>query len=117
MKGQFDMHGKAPRVEGNVRLVVGLFAETLPVFLAQNRGPFSLVHVDCDTYQASKSVLDLVGSRLRVGTVLIFDEYFGYRGWKIGEFKAWQEFVEARGISYEYLAFSLQAVSLRITWA
>ena len=50
-------------------------------------------------------------------TVHGFDEYFGYRGWKIGEFKAWQEFVEARGISYEYLAFSLQAVSLRITWA
>jgi hypothetical protein len=40
---------------------------------------------------------------------------FRYRGWRIGELKAWQEFITARGHSYEYLAFSDQSVSLRLT--
>ena len=45
----------------------------------------------------------------------MFDEYFGYRGWRMGEFKAWQQFVAARGLSYECLAFRDHAVSLVVT--
>jgi hypothetical protein len=45
----------------------------------------------------------------------VFDEYFGYRGWREGESKAWRQFVSARGISYKYLAFHDQAVSLLLT--
>jgi hypothetical protein len=48
------------------------------------------------------------------GTVIIFDEYFGYRGWRMGEFKAWKEFVDQHGVEYEYLAFSVESVSLVI---
>jgi predicted O-methyltransferase YrrM len=117
MKGQFDRGGRPPRVESNVSLRVGLFADTLPPFLAENPGQFSFIHVDCDTYPSAKSVLDLVGPQIQAGTILVFDEYFGYRGWRIGEFKAWQELVLARAIGYDYLAFSPQSVSIRVTRA
>ena len=68
-----------------------------------------------DTYEAAKIVFDLIGQRIQDGTVIVFDEYFGYRGWKIGEYKAWQEFVSSTNTGYEYIGFSTQQVSVRIT--
>ncbi len=114
-KGTFSLEGRPPVVASNVRLVKGWFDETVPKFLVENTEPFSFVHIDCDTYESSSTVLDLIGPRLEIGTILVFDEYFGYRGWRLGEFKAWKEFIQRREITYEYMAFSLQAVSLRIT--
>jgi hypothetical protein len=114
-KGAFDLKGKPPRVEPNVRLVTGRFEETLPGFLSGNPLAFSFVHIDCDTHEAAKTVLGLIGPRIQVGTVLVFDEYFGYRGWRIGEYAAWQDFVREHRVTYEYLAFSTQPVSLRVT--
>jgi hypothetical protein len=42
----------------------------------------------------------------------MLDEYFGYRGWRAGEFKAWQEFVAHHSLTYDYVAFSDQSVAL-----
>ncbi len=114
-KGYFDRGGRMPAVSSNVLLIKGWFDETLPSFLKENRKPFSFVHIDCDTYDASKAVFDLIGDRVQVGTVIVFDEYIAYRGWKIGEFKAWQEFSLRHGIEFQYLAFSNQTVSLKVT--
>lgn len=114
-KGTFNLHGALPQVPGNVELVKGWFDETLPIFLEAHAEPFSFVHIDCDTYEATAAILKIAGDRFQSGTVVVFDEYFGYRGWREGEFKAWQEFVAARGLRYEYLAFSDYAVSLIIT--
>lgn len=114
-KGTFDLGGALPRVPPNVALIKGCFDETLPVFLREHGEVFSFVHVDCDTYEATSTVLGLAADRFRPGTVIVFDEYFGYRGWRDGEWKAWQEFVSERRISYRYLAFHDQAVSLLLT--
>jgi hypothetical protein len=111
-KGQFGRGGKMPKVEPNVRLVKGWFDQTLPGFLLESPDPFSFVHVDCDTYEAASAVLRLAGGRIKAGTVLVFDEYFGYRGWRDGEYRAWQEFVAEHGVDYRYIAFSWQAVSV-----
>jgi len=114
-KGAFSLHGELPQVPANVKLLKGWFDDTLPPFLREHPEPFSFVHIDCDTYEATANVLNLAGDRFQKGTVVVFDEYFGYRGWRMGEFKAWQEFVSARGLPYEYLAFSDYAVSVLIT--
>jgi hypothetical protein len=103
-----------PEVAPNVSLVKGWFNETLPRFLADHPEPVAFMHVDSVTYEAARTVLDLTGDRLKRGAVVVFDEYFGARGWRLGEFKAWQEFVAARGLTYEYLAFSDQAVAVVI---
>jgi Methyltransferase domain len=113
-KGTFNLHGALPDVPANVKLIKGWFDETLPPFLREHPEPFSFVHIDCDTYEATAVILKTAGDRFRKGTVVMFDEYFGYRGWRHGEFKAWQQFVAAHGVRYQYLAFSDYAVSLVI---
>jgi Methyltransferase domain len=114
-KGTFNLRGVVPHVPANVTLIKGWFDETLPPFLRGHPEPFSFVHIDCDTYEATSTVLSTARDRFRKGTVVVFDEYFGYRGWRMGEFKAWQQFVDRQGLSYEYLAFHDQAVSLVVT--
>jgi hypothetical protein len=113
-KEHFSLKGRLPKVERNVELIVGWFDETLPDFFCKHPDILSLIHIDCDTYEATKIVLDCVGSRIKPGTVVIFDEYFGYRGWRRGEFKAWSEFVDASGTDYKYLGFARNEVAVAI---
>lgn len=113
VKGSFDLKGVLPHVPANVTLVPGWFDQTVPRFLQEHPGNLSFVHVDCDTYEATSTILSLIGDRLQSGTVLVFDEYFGYPGWQQGEFRAWQEFV-ARGLKYQYIGCSEYAVALRL---
>lgn len=113
-RGAFSRGGHPPKVEANVRLVKGFFHETLPDFLNGSADPFAFLHVDCDTYEAAQAVLGAAGHRMVPGTVIVFDEYFGYRGWRLGEHKAWQECVARHGLAYDYLAFSAQSVAVRL---
>jgi predicted O-methyltransferase YrrM len=105
-KGKFDRHGVLPSVRPNVVLVKGWFDETLPDFLAKNEGPFSYIHFDADTYESTAAVLKLIRNRIIKGTVIVFDDYFGYPGWMHGEHKAWQEFISSTQAAYEYIAFA-----------
>jgi hypothetical protein len=51
-------------------------------------------------------VLSLLRERIVAGTVIVFDEYFNHPGWQTGEFRAWTEFVEATGFTFEYRAYT-----------
>jgi predicted O-methyltransferase YrrM len=114
-KGSFDKGGELPPTRNNVRLIKGWFDETLPAFVRETLDDVSFLHVDSDTYEAAVEIFRHVGPRLRRGAVVVFDEYFGYRGWRDGEFRSWQEFVKQQGRSYEYLAFSNMQVAVRLT--
>ena len=114
-RGHFSRDGKLPGVPANVTLIKGWFDQTLPAFLNTHKGSFPLVHIDCDTYHAAATVLNLLADRLSSGTIVIFDEYVNYAGWRYGEWKAWQEFVKSKDISYRYLAFSLHQAAICIT--
>ncbi len=98
-KGAFA--GAVPDVAPSVTLVQGLFADTLPLFLAKRTEPVALLHVDCDLYSSTATVLTHIRDRLQPGSVVVFDEYFNYPGWRHHEFRAWQEF----GAAYRYEAF------------
>ena len=106
-KGAFTSNGVAPEVPNNVHLHVGLFEESLPPFLKKYEYPIRLLSIDCDLYNSTKTVFDLLGDRIVSGTVIIFDEYLGYKSWREHEFKAFQEAVEKFGWQYDYLAVSL----------
>jgi hypothetical protein len=111
----FDNKGRLPRVPKNVLLHRGYFDASLPQWLADNPGPVAFVHVDCNLYSSTKTVLDLLAPRMTAGSVILFDEYFNYPNWEQHEFKAFQEFVNTNGIKYDYLAFARQQVAVRIT--
>lgn len=94
-----------PEVEG-AELVVGWFADTLPRFLDEHPGHVSFLHFDADLYSSTRTVLDLVGPRLRAGSILIFDEFFNFPGWEDHEYRAWTEFCEATGTVATYEAYT-----------
>jgi len=111
----FDVNGRLPYVPDNVALHCGYFDRSLPLWLNDHPGQVAFIHVDCDLYSSTKTILDLLAPRLVNGTIILFDEYFNYPGWEQHEFKAFQEFVAARGVKYDYLAFARQQVAVRIT--
>jgi predicted O-methyltransferase YrrM len=94
-----------PEVAG-AELVVGLFDETLPGFLEDNDEPVAFLHLDADLYSSTKTVLDLLGHRLVVGSVVLFDEYFNYPGWQQGEHRAWQEYLQTSGLTFRYEGYT-----------
>lgn len=105
-----------PDVPG-AELVVGLFADTLPGFLAEHPDHIDFLHVDGDLYSSAKTVLDHCGPRLRPGCIVHFDEFFNFPGWKRHEYRAWMEFVERTGVEYTYEAYTYNdnQVTVRIT--
>jgi hypothetical protein len=104
-KGRFTTHGQLPNVRENVKLHVGLFEQTLPDFVKTHNGQVAFMHIDCDLYASTKTVFDFLENRINSGTVMQFDEYFNYPGWKNNEFKAFQEFITKSGLRYEYLGY------------
>lgn len=113
-KGAFSRQGSLPRVASNVELIKGWFNRTLDIFLSENEGLVRFLHIDGDTYEAAKVVLDQISPRLTQGSMIVFDEYFGYPGWKDGEYKALQEFVASKDVQYEYIAYSENSVAIKI---
>ena len=105
-RGAFDRNGKLPKVPKNVALHVGLFDATLPAFLATTDKNAALIHVDCDIYSSTRTIFELLGPRIVSGTVIVFDEYFNYPGWRQHEYKAFQEFIALSRQRYTYLAYA-----------
>lgn len=110
-KGHFALN-KLPKVNQNVSLIQGWFNETLPSFLDKFKGKLKLIHIDCDTYESTYYVLTQLKERqmLDKGVMILFDEYFGYPGFKVGEMKAFKEV----SMPYKYIAFSNKQVLCKI---
>ena len=98
----------------NAVLVEGLFADSLPGFLREHPEPVGFLHIDCDLYSSTRTVLTLLAPRLRPGSVIVFDEYFNYPGWQEGEHKAFQEVVAETGLGYEYLGYNRVQTQLAV---
>jgi hypothetical protein len=111
----FCEKGRLPSVPSNVTLHSGLFKDTIPVWRGGALGPIAFLHIDCDIYSSTVDILQGVRDRLQAGTIILFDEYFNYPGWQRHEFKAWQEFVAANNIRYEYLGFARQQALVRVS--
>lgn len=95
-----------PEVRQNVTLVKGWFDKTLPEFLKAHPGDVAFLHVDCDLYSSTQTIFTCLAPRIKPGTVIVFDEYFNYPGWREGEFKAFHEFTERAGVGFEYLIYN-----------
>ena len=92
-----------PEVRDNVVLAVGWFDATLPDFIRAHPAPVAFLHVDCDLYSSTRTILHYLRGGITTGTVIVFDEYFNYVGWRHHEYKAFQEFIAATGLDYRYL--------------
>jgi hypothetical protein len=103
----------------NADLVIGLFDDTLPGWVESEKGKFflkhlSLLHIDCDLYSSTKTILRHVGPHIKPDVVVVFDEYHGYPGWENHEFKAWNEFVSQTKINYDVLGYGPEQAVFKI---
>ncbi len=96
---------RLPRVSPNVTLCKGWFDQSLPEFLELHTEQIAFLHIDCDLYSSTRTVLELLTPRIRPGTVIQFDEFFNYPGWTGGEHKAFKEFCAGRGAVIEHLGY------------
>jgi hypothetical protein len=48
------------------------------------------------------------------GTIVVFDEYFGYHGWQRHEDKAFQEFLSRTGLSFEAIGLGHMNLAVRL---
>ncbi|OYY05985.1 MAG: methyltransferase [Acidocella sp. 35-58-6] len=106
--GAFSLQGKLPKILANSQLHVGWFDATLPEFLATHPEACALIHVDCDIYTSTACIFTLLQPRIKTGTVIVFDEYFNYPGWRAHEYKAFQEFIATTGLTYSYIGVAAE---------
>jgi hypothetical protein len=93
-----------PLVNDNVVLIKGLFSDTLPQFLSNQK--ISFMHIDCDTYESTIDIFDNVTSNVIDGCVIVFDEFINYPNYYKHEFLAFNEWVDKYDITYEYIGIN-----------
>ncbi len=113
--GGFTRGGALPDMPANVTLHRGWFADTVPGFFAAREAQaIAFMHIDCDLYSATATVLAAAWPHLRAGTVIQFDEYWNYPGWREHEFRAWAEHAAAHDIAWTHLGFDPKGTQMAI---
>lgn len=116
--GAYSTGGRLPsKMPANVVLHQGWFESTLPDFFAATPGEIRLLHIDCDLYSSTRTVLQCANARLVPGSVLLFDDFLGYPGYEQHELRAFEEFVDEAKVGWEVIAGCLlgREVAIRIT--
>ena len=113
-KGHFHLHGGLPKVPANVTLVKGWFNETLPGFLAEHPDPVAFVHVDCDLYSSTETVLELLTPRIHPGTTIVLDDFMCEPGWQKEEHKAFFDWTRRHRVEFEYIGYAWDAPSCAV---
>jgi hypothetical protein len=106
-KGFFNLNKKIPNLNSNVEPVVGWVEDTLDDFLKKHNPKINFVHLDMDTYSPTKFTLEKIKPYLVKNSIIIFDEYYNYEGWKEGEFKALKEVFNEN--EFKYKAFNVNS--------
>ena len=103
-KGTFNLNRKLPKLNKNVIPVVGWVQDTLGPFLEKHKPEINFIHLDMDTYETTKFILEKIKPYLISNSIIVFDELYNYPGWQFGEFKALKEIFNES--EYQYIAFS-----------
>ncbi len=104
--GHFHTNDTLPKVSKNVELIKGWFSDTLPDFINSKKRNIAFLHIDCDLYSSTVDIFKALHPYIKEDTIIVFDEYFNYVGWRDGEFKAFKEYTETYNIQYEYLTYN-----------
>ncbi len=102
---------KIPEVDG-AELVIGRFEDTLPGWVPPM--PLGLLHIDCDLYSSTATVLAHLEPHLRPGVLIAFDEWHGYPGAEAHEHRAWAEYVERTGAMFDVLGHGPEQWLIRL---
>jgi O-methyltransferase len=79
-------------------IVAGFYADTLrpELYVKLGLGPAALVWIDCVLYESARCVLEFIRPLLQNGTVLMFNDFYRFKGHPaLGERKAFGELLAA----------------------
>ena len=110
--GTFDLKGKKPKVERNVKLIDGWVEETAKNFFSKNSKKIAFIHFDMDTYKSTSFVLKLVKNNFQAGTIILFDEFYGFPNWEKYEYRAFKEEIEEN--KFKFIAFGSRQACIKI---
>lgn len=105
-KGFFSTGGVPPVLPESIKLFVGWFDQTIPEYLKIAQS-IALLHVDCDLYSSTKTVLYSLHEYIKPGTLIVFDEwcYNGNPECNDHEQKAFYEYVDDFDVKFEMVEF------------
>lgn len=104
-KGFYNLDKKVPKLNKNVEPIVGWAEDTIEIFLKKHKPKINFVHLDMDTYNSTKFVLEKMKPFLNKNALIIFDNIYNYYGWENGEFKALNEVFKEN--EFDFKAFNL----------
>lgn len=114
--GDFSVGGEPPDLAvDNVEFHVGWFVDTVPLYAERHHGPFAFAHLDADLYSSTHTVFEALGEWFVPGTVVVFDEYFGYYSWQRHEHRAFEELLEAQGLDFRAIAIGHMNLAVKLT--
>ena len=108
-QGAFNTDGLVPEIwsdvleRNDVRFYKGLFDETIPLYLTE-AAPIGFLHIDCDLYSSTRSVLHGIREYIVPGTIIRFDDwvYLNSEEYNDHEQRAFYEWVAECGVQYEF---------------
>ncbi len=102
MRAMFQSNGSPPEIENeNVEFVQGWFRDTLPKFIEEHKEPIAFLHVDCDLYSSTNAVMHYLYPQIIEGTIIMFDELYGFPNYEEHEHKALME----SNLEYKFIAY------------
>lgn len=102
-----DPYRKIRQIEAkllNVRIIEGMFQDTLVPFLRSHSDNCAVIHMDCDLYSSTSYVLQALKDRIVPGTYILFDEIRGGEDISKHEAKAFYEFIMDTGLGVSWIA-------------
>ena len=103
-KGSYSTENIQPILNKNVNLIIGNIFKTLKPYLNNLKKKILFVHIDTDTYETTKFILENIKPHLISGSIIVFDELHNFMGWEVGESKALFEIFKKDEI--EFLSFT-----------
>lgn len=113
-KGAFNVDGELPKVPSNVKLWKGYFEDALPEWVKTHDQPIAMIHIDCDLNSSTDTVFRVLADRIEPGTVLLFDDYFNFPGWKRDGHAVFTQFVERFGWEVDYIGYAYKELAVTI---
>ena len=100
-KGEFSLP-TPPNIRTNVNLHVGWFKDSIPIWKRNHHETLSLIHIDCDLYSSTTTILNELNNRILKGCIIILDELVDwnnqgvYDRWRDGEWKALYDWCKSK---------------------
>lgn len=113
-KETFDLKGQMPPCRQNVKLIKGWFEDTIENFKKDVSDNVKLIHIDCDVYSSTFYVLESFKDRLVPGSLIVFDEFYNFHGWRNHEYKALMDFKNKYDIKFTYEGFTDRRMLIKI---